>query len=156
MKKILFFATMFVVVLCSTALISCSKDDPKEDDKGYPYSIELQLTPDVLAAYEDVTITVQIPGGPETTTKMVGRTYTASGVAPQYGVVNITFNGKLRADIEDDRMYTLGFYSIIKMGTRTDINELLRDRKGSALKENNQELSTFPTMSYSHDFDIKQ
>lgn len=151
MKKILFFATMFVVALCSAALVSCGDDD-EEETKGYPYSVEFELTADVMKAYDNIMVTVQTPDGPAASSKLSGTKYTTSGVTSKRGTIKVTVSGNVRADIDNDASFNIGIDEKVRVPGHLDLNTFTKIYKGAALKADYSQLADYPSMTHSLDF----
>ena len=150
MKKILFFAMMLVVALCSTTLISCG--DEEDDPTGFPYSVDIELTSDVFNAYEDLTVTVQAPGTPEITKYFTTTKCSVSGACSKRGQVKVTVNGKVRANVDDETLYVIGIEEIISVSGHVDFHNFEKSYKGIALKTDFPQLSDLSAMSNSVDF----
>lgn len=153
MKKILFFAAMFIVALCSTTLMSCGGDDVDDpDEKNYSYIIDIELGKDVMNLYENVMITIETPDAPPVTLPLTENTYKTRGLTSKLGTISVTLSGTLRSDVDDEKDYNIGISEYITLGSETDSNTHLATIMGVYLKEKHQQLSSVPGMKYSHNF----
>lgn len=161
MKKILFFAAMFVVALCSTALISCGNDsrvdDPKEEEKphNYGFNLNAKLADDILKVYKDVTVTIEIPGEEPQTIAVTKSEISATGKGQKGGTVKVTFNGTLRTDIvEDATDYNTSVTIYVSYGGNSTTKELTSSSFGSQLKEHYTQLSNILGMKFTYQVNL--
>lgn len=155
MKKILFFAAMFVAVVCSTALMSCSSDDDDDVKKPVPvpefefyYDITVELQNDVLSLYNDVTITYEFADGEVITESVTQATNKLKHHPQKSGRVKISINGKLNTSaVDESKSYSIGVgYSVNTIGNSEEYFEK-SEPTGKEVLEYVKNLKDLPCMS---------
>lgn len=155
MKKILFFATMFIVALCATSLVSCgsNNDDEKPGTNSFVYTLQVTLTDDVAYLYSGITANITYPDGVTHQVKVTSPIITDRCESDVHGNVTIQIEGDLKADaIDDTKSYTVGISHLGKCNKSVDTSNFSSKKLGNVIREKYAKLSSLGGAKHTYTF----
>lgn len=154
-RSIILFTAFLCLIVGSTLLVSCNKedDDKRLEINDYGYISQITISDDVVRMYSDISATFEYPDGTTRNVKPIANEIIDRYVSKEYGNVLVSIEGNLRTDVVDgEKPYRIEFHHLCKCGAVVLFNDFESTLKGSVLNDKYPKLSSFSGTKHSFVF----